>query len=306
MRGQIRAALAHHATAIALRTAAFGDGDRSVATARFHRAETAIEGGLLRQATADLTAARAIRARHFGETSPRLGEIEAALGDVAAAAGRRDQALAHYDRAAALDARLELEVRRVTAGAALPTELAPDARALGPLSVDHVTQLAVRLAHVPRDRARVLASELHARWQTAEATDARLALAVADALVTSGDHARGVEVARTALAALADEPSRTRLRALHRIAAAPNPQAEVAARALAAAMPELRPRADRRPRPAGGGPVTTATTVAAPLIRGSPPSAPAGPHGDGGCLRRGRPWPPCCTRSERCPRPDEP
>ncbi|MBA3393237.1 MAG: hypothetical protein H0T89_11355, partial [Deltaproteobacteria bacterium] len=79
---------------------------------------------------------------------------------------------------------------------------------------------------------------LHARWQAAGPVDAALSLAVGDALRTVDDLPAAATVYRAALAALADEPSRTRLRALRALAAI-DPTVAAAATAMTAALPEL-------------------------------------------------------------------
>jgi eukaryotic-like serine/threonine-protein kinase len=198
-RGEIRAALAHHAASLEVRERTFGPSDRSVATSLFHRAQTLIEGGQLTLARADLERARAIRAQAFGATSPRLGELEAALGDAEAAAGHAEAARAHFDRAASLDPRVELAARRLALGDAV-TDVP-----------DRLLERALQLVAAP-DRAQAIA--LYDRWRAAPApVDARLSCAVAAALAAVHDpDAERVYLA--ALAALADEPSLTRLRAL--------------------------------------------------------------------------------------------
>lgn len=105
-RGRIRAALARHDDSLALRTAAYGADDRSVATARFHRAETLLEAGRLADARADLDVARRIRVAVYGPSSARLGEIDALLGDVAGAAGDKKGELEYHLRAIGLDPRI--------------------------------------------------------------------------------------------------------------------------------------------------------------------------------------------------------
>ncbi len=238
-RGRVRDALARHETSVAIRQAAFGEHDRAVATARFHRGETLLEAGQLARAAADVEAARVVRAKLLGPTSARLGELDATLGDIAAAAGRRDDARVLYDRAAALDPRLELTARRLAIGASLGIPL-PATPSVEPFAVDHVTLLAAVVTLLPADRARPLVAALHARWRAAGVVDAALSLAVGDALRAVGDHAAATVVYRAALAALADEPSRTRLRALRSLA--PNdPAARAATAAMAGGLPELDP-----------------------------------------------------------------
>lgn len=111
-RGDLAGALALHEQSLALRTRAFGPEDRAVATALFHRAETLLAAKRLDEAEADLALAETLRSRHFGPRSPRLGELVVTRGDVAAARGQRDRARTLYDRAAALDPRLDLAARR--------------------------------------------------------------------------------------------------------------------------------------------------------------------------------------------------
>jgi tetratricopeptide (TPR) repeat protein len=190
-----------------------------------------IEAGQLVRARADLERAHAIRARAFGDDSPRLGEIEAALGDAAAAAGHLDDARARYDRAATLDPRLALAARRLAIGDLGDTALPP---AVDALTVDGADELAGRImaSGEPAPR-RALAHALLDRWRAAPIPVAPgLSCAVAAALDAVGDRAAAVAVYEAALAALADEPSRTRLRVLVGL------RRDVAA--LRGALPELR------------------------------------------------------------------
>ncbi len=212
-RGEVRAALAHHAASLAARERAFGPDDRAVATSLFHRAQTLIEGGQLALARADLERARAIREHAYGPTSPRLGELAATLGDADAAAGHLDAARELYTRAATLDPRVELTARRLALESRAPSDAkrAPSAdpvtEVADRLTIEHALQLA---AHPDRTQAHAL----YDRWRAAPApVDARLSCAVAAALAAANDpDAEAVYTA--ALAALADEPSLTRLRAL--------------------------------------------------------------------------------------------
>ncbi|MEO8703871.1 MAG: serine/threonine-protein kinase [Kofleriaceae bacterium] len=192
-RGQIRDALALHDRSLALRRRAFGDADRAVASARFYRAETLLEANRLAEARTELETARAIRAHLFGDTSPRLGEVDAALAEVAAARGDGEAARTLRARAAALDPRLHAAAEDL-------------------LTIDE----AVAIAALPADRA--TATALLARWRRAGPVDAALSLPVADAVLAAGDRAAATEVYTAALAALADEPSRSRERALRGIA----------------------------------------------------------------------------------------
>jgi serine/threonine protein kinase len=241
-RGRIRAALAHHDRSLALRTAAFGDRDRAAATALFHRAETLLEAGLLTRATADLEAARAIRASLLGARSARLGEIDAVLADVAEAAGRTADAAALRTRAISLDPRLDLDARRPephTDAARADAGRAADAA----LSIVHAAAIARRLAASPGSDGLAIAMELYARWRSAGPVDATLSLPVADALLAAGDRANARRVYADALGALADEPSRARLRATRALAELLDGDAAAtmaaAARELAARLPEL-------------------------------------------------------------------
>ena len=218
-RGRIGEALALHDRSLALRRGAFGDDDRAVATARLYRAETLLEADQLDAARAELVAARATRVRRFGDTSPRLGEIDAALGDVAAAAGDAAGARVLYAQAAALDPRLDVEARAGTsaAGAGDTGDLA--APATGEVvAIERIAALAARIAAAPPDRRGPAAAALAAWLRAARAGDAAIALPVADALVAAGDRATAHAVYVAALAALADEPSRTRERARRGVA----------------------------------------------------------------------------------------
>ena len=245
-RGRIGEALALHEQSLAIRRGAFGEHDRAVATALYHRAETLLEAGRLDRASRDLEVARAIRASSFSARSPRLGELDVLLGDLAFARGEPDTARTLYDRAAALDPRLELSAHRL----ALPTrppldpvQLAREAAVIAPFSVERVAAIAARIAVLPRDRAAPLAAALLVRWRGAGAVDAALSLPVADALRAAGDRASAAAVYTAALTALADEPSRSRLRAFRGLAAtldgAAAGVAASAARTIAASMPEL-------------------------------------------------------------------
>ncbi len=243
-RGRIADALALHRRSIELRRAAFGDADRAVATGRFHQAETELEAGKLELATKDVDAARAIRAKAFGDRSPRLGELEALLGDIAVARGDLEGARLRFDAAAALDPHLDLGARRlVVPGKLDPAQLAREAAMLEPFTVDHVAAVASRIAVLPRERAMPLAASLLARWSSAGAIDPAISLAVGDALRAAGDRAAAARVYTMALTALADEPSRARLHAMRGLAATLDHDAASAAdavvRMLVAAMPEL-------------------------------------------------------------------
>ena len=231
--GDITAALALHERSLAVRRAAFGDDDRAVSTSLYQRAQTLLEAGRLRDARADLDRARAIRVRAYGEHSARLGELDAALGDVALAAGDRAAALAAYDRAAAADHRLDLAARRAAAGGPAPP--APASALDDELSVDGAERTAAAVAAVARTdapRAAALAHGLADRWRAVRSpVHPQLSCAVGDALAAAGDPAAARAAYAAALAALADQPSRTRLRALTALG---EPTA-----ALVAAMPEL-------------------------------------------------------------------
>jgi hypothetical protein len=127
-----------------------------------------------------------------------------------------------YAQAAALDPRLELEARVVAAGgtgaAGGAGDLAvPAAGELVP--VERIAAVAARIAAAPRDRRGPAAAALAAWWRAAGAGDAAIALPVADALVAAGDRAAAHPIYVAALAALADEPSRTRERADRGVAA---------------------------------------------------------------------------------------
>ncbi|HEU0029566.1 MAG TPA: tetratricopeptide repeat protein, partial [Kofleriaceae bacterium] len=235
-RGKLRDALALHDRSVELRRRAFGDGDRAVATARFHRAETLLEAGQLTRAALDLDAAREIRQRAYGERSPRLGELEALAGELAAARGEIAAARAHYAAAAALDPRLELTALRLAAGERAP---GGDVAITEPFSVDHVAALAARIAQLPPDHGQPLARTLLDRWRAAGPVDPALAIAVADALAATHADADAIATYRSALAALGDEPSRSRLQVL-RVLVAMHAEPAATLAPLTAAMPELR------------------------------------------------------------------
>jgi hypothetical protein len=95
---------------------------------------------------------------------------------------------------------------------------------------------------IPLDRAAPIVAAMVERWRTG-AFDPALTLAVADALLGVDDRKTAAELYRSALAALANEPSRARLRAFRGLALALDGDAAVAALTsaaeLAAAMPQL-------------------------------------------------------------------
>src|SRR5262249_35069156 len=149
-----------------------GPDDRSLATTLHQRALTEIEAGELGHAYRDLEAALSIREKVYGASSPRLGELYAALGDAVAATpegaaplwarDRGASALALYDRASALDSRLDLVARRIAAGAAVTLDqISPLATDELP-SVDRISALATRVDLLARagrpDEARALAT----------------------------------------------------------------------------------------------------------------------------------------------------
>jgi tetratricopeptide (TPR) repeat protein len=230
-RGRIASALAHHDASIALRTAAYGERDRSVATARLHRAETLLEAGRLVRAVEDLQAAREIRANVLGDKSPRLGEIDMLLGDVELARGRSKEALVHYARAAALDPRLDLAARRLAAGEKTTAPLAP----IEPFTIERAPLLIAQLAGLGYDELHQRVVAIISAWRTARSDDPALALATAEAARRAEGDAESFY--RAALKALAAEPSRMRLAALRGIG---DPDSVREAAELAKQMPELR------------------------------------------------------------------
>jgi len=242
-RGRIGAALARHEDSLANRRAAYGAGDRAVATSLIQRARTWIEGGQLVRARMDLEVARAIRTKAYGEASPRLGEIDAVRADAELAGGADAAARELYDQAATLDRSLSLSGRRLAAGAAVPLDELPTT--LDPFSVDRATALAARVALLPREQAAPLAAALLARWRIlGPASHPALALAIATALRGVGDRPTAATVLETALSVLGDEPSLTRLQLVQELARDVDGPAAQAAQAQAASLvaqlPELR------------------------------------------------------------------
>ncbi|MBL0213297.1 MAG: serine/threonine protein kinase [Myxococcales bacterium] len=209
-RGRIVAALALHDQSLAVRTAAYGETDRAVATSLLQRARTLIEADRLDDAAHDAAAALEIRAAKLGAQSPRLGEILAVQGEIAAARGERDAADLLYRRAAELDPRLDLRARRAAVGG-FAADL-PDT--IDPLTVDRGAALAVRLGRLTHDEARPLATALRARiLAIGPPVDPALALPVGEALYLLNDIPGAMAIARAVLGQLAPEPSRSRQRA---------------------------------------------------------------------------------------------
>ena len=232
-RGRIRAALARHDESLALRTAAYGAEDRSIATSLLQRSRTRIEGGQLAKAREDLETARRIRAEAYGKASQRLGEIDAARGDAALAAGDLVTARTEYDQATTLDPSLELAARRRAAGADIPLGQLPTT--LDPFSIDRAGALAVRVAALPVADAGPLAAALLVRWQRLGAAGhPALALAIAPALASIGNTGAASAMLEAALVGLGDEPSWTRLRLLRALGRTTD------ATSVAAQLPELR------------------------------------------------------------------
>ena len=242
-RGLEREALKLHDHSIELRRAAFGDGDRALATGLIYRAQTRLEVGDLDGARGDLEAARKIREQAFGATSVRVGEVVALIGDVKAAAGDTDTAGVLYDQAAKLDARIELAPRLYAIGR--PVEAAAiEPLATGEtLSIDRANALAVRVALLAKsgqaDAATALATALHARYRPA--LDAALGAAIGEALLAAGDRTRAADVLGKTAAALGNEPTRTALRVFIGLAhsSADPAQAARAAVAVYQALPRL-------------------------------------------------------------------
>jgi tetratricopeptide (TPR) repeat protein len=218
-RGRLRDALALHDQSLAARTAAYGETDRSVATSLLGRARTLLEADRPDDATRDATRALEIRTAQVGPASPRLGEIIALQGEIAAATGDRRAALALYDRAGALDPRLDLTARRAAAGADVAYASLPET--IDPLTVDRGAALALRLTLMSHDDARPLATALRARLaRLPPPVDPALALPIGEAMLLIGDTSSAQAIARAQLAQLADEPSRSRARAQRLVDAA--------------------------------------------------------------------------------------
>ncbi|HEY6036564.1 MAG TPA: tetratricopeptide repeat protein, partial [Kofleriaceae bacterium] len=245
-RGKLRTALALHDRSLALRTAAFGADDRSVATSLYHRAQTELEAGDLAKAEHSLHDAIAIRTRVYGGESARLGELYAALGMCDLARDDRDGARAHLAQALRLDPRLapSLVGPRSDAGDKLDDAI-PPLGADEPLSLDRAAALVVHQRQLLDARAPgelgPIATSLHDRWRPD--LDPALTILVARALFTAGQ--RGTPVANMfagALASSSDEPNRTALEAAFGLAQCDDPRAGQAARtaiSLYQAMPQL-------------------------------------------------------------------
>ncbi|MEO6773967.1 MAG: serine/threonine-protein kinase, partial [Kofleriaceae bacterium] len=245
-RGKLRTAFALHAQSLALRTAAFGARDRSVATSLYHRAQTELEAGELGHAEHSLHAAIELRTRADGATSARLGELDAALGacDLARddGAGARD----HFAEALRLDPRLALTLigPRADAGDDLgELGVIPRLAAGQRLSIDRAAaQVAAqqRDLHDPGELATIAAS-LHDRWNPE--LDPKLTVLVGRALLAAGERTPAVaNLFAGALAHSSDEPNRTALAAAIGLARCDDPRAGQAARtaiSLFQAMPEL-------------------------------------------------------------------
>ncbi len=209
-RGRIVAALVLHDQSLAVRIAAYGATDRSVATSLLQRSRTLIEANRLDDAAHDASTALEIRTAKLGPQSPRLGEIIAVQGEIAAARGERDAADLLYRRAAELDPRLDLRARRAAVGGSA-VDL-PDT--IDPLTVDRGAALAVRLGRETHDAARPLATALRARiLAIGPPVDPALALPVGEALYLINDVPGAMAIARAVLGQLAPEPSRSRERA---------------------------------------------------------------------------------------------
>jgi len=238
-RGKLRTALALHDQSLALRTAAFGADDRSIATSLYHRAQTELEAGDLAKAEHSLHDAIAIRTKVYGATSARLGELYAALGacDLARAdaSGARD----HFAQALRLDPRLApaLIGPRSDAGDKVDDAIPPLA-ADEPLSLDRAAAL---VAKATRGDAPALAKSLHDRWRPD--LDPALTVLVGRAMLLAGD--RGAALANLFEGAIdhsSNEPNRSALAAALLLARCDDPRAGQAARtaiSLFQAMPQL-------------------------------------------------------------------
>ncbi|MEO7097402.1 MAG: tetratricopeptide repeat protein, partial [Polyangiales bacterium] len=215
-RGRLRDALARHDQSLALRTAAFGKADRSVATSLLGRARTLLEANRLDEATRDAATALEIRTAAYGAASPRLGEVIALQGDLAIAANDLIAARDLYGRAATIDPRLDLVARRAVAGAIVTLDDLPTS--VDPLTIDRAAALAVRVPLLPPEQGRTLAFALRTRIAGAGPFDPALALPIAEALLLIGDRTGAVDIATRTLGQLGDEPSRSRDRARRLIA----------------------------------------------------------------------------------------
>jgi tetratricopeptide (TPR) repeat protein len=257
--GKIRDALALHDHSLALRTAAFGDADRAIATSLFHRGETLLEAGELARARTDLERALAIRSDVYGPTSPRVVEILVALGDVAAANGERDAAAQRFGRAAAIEPRIALDPRRFAITPSVSGELGPHDTV--PLSADRAAMIAAgtqRLVDANRvNDARDYASALFGPFEPAydtppdphggHARDPGFVVSVAAGDLALGERPLAAVAYADALARAGTEPTLTALHAAIGLALSRGDRSVQAARvaiSLFQAMPQLARGAD--------------------------------------------------------------
>jgi tetratricopeptide (TPR) repeat protein len=211
-RGRITDALALNDQSVAVRTAAYGPTDRSTASSLLNRARTLLEANRLDDAGRDAAIALEIRTKHLGANSPRLGEILVVQGDIALEAGNRAAALALYDRAASLDARIDIVARRGAAGADISIASLPST--LDPLTAERAAALSLRVSKLTPDEAQPLVNALRARLGTIEPpVDPAIALPIGEALFLAANGPGAQAVARAVLEQLAPEPSRARARA---------------------------------------------------------------------------------------------
>ncbi len=238
--GRMAEALSLHEQALALRRRAYGDSDRGVATTLVRRAETLIAAGKLALAVRDLEAARQ------SPWTKRLGEIDRALADAAAARGDRATAVELYRRARQSDPRQSLAAELARAGATVGLDELPTS---GPLSLESARAASVTIVLL-HDRGETASAAREAELLRERWGEAPPSAAVCNEIAAAHQHIGRTEQAtksyRAALAALADEPSRERLRALTGIAdSSRDAAAAKAALAQLDAMPEL-DRSSRR------------------------------------------------------------
>jgi tetratricopeptide (TPR) repeat protein len=243
--GRVRDALALDNTSLELRVAAYGNDDRSIATSLVGRARTYLELGDLGSAGVDAFRALEIRRAAFGD-SPQLADIEALLGDLALASGDRPAAKIQYERARALDAEIPMALRMWTATMSRPRLRSPRLD-LERASVHEFVGACIVIYEFarPGSMAEFMTQALKQRidqWRRiSRPVDPTMTYVLGMTLLRVGDKSTATEVFTAGLAALPDEPTRTRLRFARRVAELEptNADAQATAKSLRAALPKL-------------------------------------------------------------------